>query len=1785
MTFAEYLNSLGITKNFFLGQLALANGGSTGYLQHIISEDGKLLLNPENGRRQTVNIPPYFIGGLKAGAYYSFILKFAPPEKREQPGLKYNCWIDPQVTLKELSMNPYEKLIQDRYARLDRPESNKIIANLLDEVGKGMYSSKKRMVFELLQNADDAPAGNEVKFYVETFNDYLLVAHDGLPFNADDVKAITSAAESTKQKQQAKTGYKGIGFKSVFTDSNEVIIKSGGYFFEFNKNHPLFRDFDTFYFDREEYRKYPGLLEEKKDQFADSKSSFRGILDIPWQLLPLWIPEMPESLRHSTFMMPNNVGIALRFGDQKVKEYGDEIFQLCLEGRFLLFLRNTTSFKFSSRNISVEKIKRTENQEVEIIEHFRNDSNRLIYKVREFDNIEVSDSAFNAFEIQLTKQLDTIETGEQVYYFKDGSGNRITSIPPKIAAFEKTAVTFAAPLVNGQLQCEPTFLKMKRASYFFTYLPMKEDRISFPVLVNADFVPSSNREEIQGDNPWNEYLFAHIGYKIVAWVAELASISNPKYLSLLPAGLFHDSDSDIRLLTEKFNTYYKKGVEEIAFVLNDRHENSYGRDIILDTTGFTDVLGHEVFYAIFEQTKRLPAVEVESDILTNEVFGIEKITDKELADRITSESGKKVLEERIQNTPADQYLEFVNWFNAFLEKDENAGKIAGILDDLAFIRFIEEDKVTHYSWKSLKTQESHLVLNDKMEEIREILAALGFKMSVFSIESLKHIKENLSLQDTYLSSETELFRRIAALCKTANLIPPQKTQLALFLGNLSGVGVGKIGQELALFEDIQGRKRPLSKLLKFSNPYAGVFLEDFKINPQEEAGLDPKLDNLRCDLQQIYSNLIAQPDTLEEILKRVHPKNLSFFYDFVGHYFDLDASEKRPPLSELAIIYTNKTSEFKKPGDIHFSKDLLGFSLTYKCLAKSIEALTNITLPHIEVLRFIENYKIPTSPISITDHIVQDTEMDYPEAHVLLEFLVKANENIFQQGYFDLYGDILIFKVDEQARQFWTNDSNVLQYIGTLENPGLKALPAQLSSIPGLRKIGLLEEELLIAELISEKYPFNLGFAPLIRRQDLKLKKLWIKSLKNLEIDPDQSYPPETDLNAFFEIVIELLSEPELVSKLREKLSIDSTPLSQIAYKDQVSIRCDGVDYAFSLADLLKNLVSKTGKIATLVTNLNGIQNAESLFNAIFDLKDMPLYEIVSKIKDKYSILENAAQYVFLQAYFKMKNINFPESFNDSRLKSADVLDFCFKKSIPTSNSYPLLRHFVQKLKKFNPKDHVYPNSYAYADEKLPEWIAQWVSIENSERRIAFLQNLGLHGASSDIVKIRKFFLEPEANDSPEVEMATVSRNAPGLLKSTVLWMALNGQPLIQTQNHLNALKQVLSKIAPSPEIPVPVIVGLHKDGDPIVGLKDIDQKSTTLIKFPSIPQDLRNAIFNFFQDNPQYCFIENTFPESWLKSFKVEEFKATTEIYWEFLQDPISLDQAPYSTWPLKAKHPVFVISGQIPRVRRFKDYIVGVFKEGNWERIDKKIYINQEYISRLSKVFEDLDIPQEDLLSWYKHNDALQQLEEPGYPRDSALTPEEHTQLSRIFGNSLPEMQWKDQNLQALIRGLNHLDQKGWYVAEAEANLINTHKHAFLSPVYRDATKSSSPIKVLCQSSMQGLLYLKYSTWNSLDDSGTSLYVSLSADPNDCKFCTSKKEVLDADADYTVIRMESQADPEAIDRLFRGQISQQDDVRIIIRTKKHKGFDSIFERIHEKDAQATTGSAFIYEDEDAPI
>lgn len=124
-------------------------------------------------------------------------------------------------------------------------------------------SSDGTFIYELLQNANDYPVviDNHVQLVDVEFHitdHYLIYRHTGRFFSPRNIAAISKMSDGEKKKEKNAIGYKGIGFKTVFSENQYVYLESGEY---------------TLRFDESITRK--GL----------------GSSKFPWQLMPIWTPK------------------------------------------------------------------------------------------------------------------------------------------------------------------------------------------------------------------------------------------------------------------------------------------------------------------------------------------------------------------------------------------------------------------------------------------------------------------------------------------------------------------------------------------------------------------------------------------------------------------------------------------------------------------------------------------------------------------------------------------------------------------------------------------------------------------------------------------------------------------------------------------------------------------------------------------------------------------------------------------------------------------------------------------------------------------------------------------------------------------------------------------------------------------------------------------------------------------------------------------------------------------------------------------------------------------------------------------------------------------------------------------------------------------------------------------------------------------------------------------------------------------------------------------------------
>ena len=124
-------------------------------------------------------------------------------------------------------------------------ENKKTIVNSLQTLSSQIYSARARIVYELIQNADDCtyapvdddgvPAQLEPRsLYIEASEDALVAYHNETGFQPKDLYAMCQVGESSKAKGSGKIGRKGIGFKSVFQITDTPLIVSPPFQFCFD---------------------------------------------------------------------------------------------------------------------------------------------------------------------------------------------------------------------------------------------------------------------------------------------------------------------------------------------------------------------------------------------------------------------------------------------------------------------------------------------------------------------------------------------------------------------------------------------------------------------------------------------------------------------------------------------------------------------------------------------------------------------------------------------------------------------------------------------------------------------------------------------------------------------------------------------------------------------------------------------------------------------------------------------------------------------------------------------------------------------------------------------------------------------------------------------------------------------------------------------------------------------------------------------------------------------------------------------------------------------------------------------------------------------------------------------------------------------------------------------------------------------------------------------------------------------------------------------------------------
>lgn len=780
------------------------------FLINLISSDLTVnLVDPFYARNLQAVFTPVGIENVHPNTFYRVKLGLIEKEKRITRQQLYQFYV------KEFSQvsNPYKQLTDNVFKKQTSPSTNTSVANLLEEVGQNMYSSKERMFFELLQNADDSSSREGVSVDVQMNDGMLIFMHNGLSLNMYDFESITSAAKSTKSLKKGKTGYKGIGFKSVFTNATEVYIQSSGFKFRFDKNYPMFENFDEFYRYVNECETEEEYQKKVLSKFATESRDFKGVRDIPWQLLPIWSENMTPKF---TGLEVRNMMIGIQMGGGVAEEYVESIKKILSRPEFLLFMRNTRRLDFSGLILSKQVLPNG----IIVLQSYNSEKPAQYFEKKDFNDIEINNAAFEQenLPIEIREITNNQGTKEKVFFDKRSGESMRNTIPDRIASADYSTISFVVKTEKGHIS--PDSLKTQEYSSFFAYLPLNEKRFSLPFYVNADFVLTSDREKIQGENEWNQYLFANIGDRLVKWVASLAKSDNKEYLDLLPSELFDEKSSDTSKLSLKFNERYKKALSATPFILNSKEEVVGYDEIVIDSSGLSQIIGEDVFCQILGTKKSLPSSSIECKNLTKGIFS-KMISSYKTEDVVNCYNYVKEISSWLSLASDEKKGQFIDW------AVENVEKCKSKLDFLPFFTF-GEDKL---SAKGIAQKGNYIATSGIYKPIQDILVKLGIICSQENIDEFPLSKYlTFPLDSEYF---TRIKKGISDNAESIALEPQEKVKLISSLSQIEGIGDASI-RDLPLFRtcEIGGGLRELKYLLPYRE-HTEEWLKPYTIAKEE----------------------------------------------------------------------------------------------------------------------------------------------------------------------------------------------------------------------------------------------------------------------------------------------------------------------------------------------------------------------------------------------------------------------------------------------------------------------------------------------------------------------------------------------------------------------------------------------------------------------------------------------------------------------------------------------------------------------------------------------------------------------------------------------------------------------------------------------------------------------------------------------------------------------------------------------------------------------------------------
>ena len=525
----------------------------------------------------------------------------------------------------------------------------------------------------------------------------------------------------------------------------------------------------------------------------------------------------------------------------------------------------------------------------------------------------------------------------------------------------------------------------------------------------------------------------------------------------------------------------------------------------------------------------------------------------------------------------------------------------------------------------------------KIETINNVLRTLNFKLSKTNFENFPSIKFKLSEYIEYLrpDSEVNLYeKKIAPILPLSNLNALEKKTLFLSLKSFKNIGDKTLSDRLLLFCNINNEKQALSKLIDPTISGLESWLNDYCIK-DDEIFNDIKTEEFLRGSSTIFNDIIV-PDWIK-ITEKIDLENVLSFYKSVVKYYSNATSPFS--LKSKPIIFCGENG-WKTPSEnVYFHSQLSTFS-KYTDLYEVFDEI-GVNYPVKSILESLSHEPFGIQDSNIEKLIRSGT---YSKAAVfaLLEFC-KGKVNLFEYGYLCAESGNIRIETDEDSKQYYTEKSEVVDFVDKHCDNALIPLPEEYSAYKGdvLRGENLFKK---IIDASEDNWKDNnevlSSLLMILTNSGLKdISKSFVSSVDCIKLssndvnDLDISFLWIKLLNSIFEI--------NDFESIKYKVSIDGVSLSELSWNNVVSLENDS---EIELGSILPKF-EDTKAVSIIRENfLKSNKFDSNKINALFQSNTTPTFAELVEIAEEMltqesNQLKNPDQLRLVIYLFKNKGI------------------------------------------------------------------------------------------------------------------------------------------------------------------------------------------------------------------------------------------------------------------------------------------------------------------------------------------------------------------------------------------------------------------------------------------------------------------------------------------------------------------------------------------------------------------